>query len=132
MEYRPLGRTGVQVSQLCLGTMMFGGKTEEPESARMIDHAIEHCRQHFHIRHRCIGGIGTTKRNSQAANDDYRLKCLRHYTSSLRYCIGPPLNGAKPVPKITPASSRSSSSTIPSAEADRHSARKGFMSRSAS
>jgi aryl-alcohol dehydrogenase-like predicted oxidoreductase len=41
MEYRPLGRTGVQVSQLCLGTMMFGGKTEEPESARMIDHAIE-------------------------------------------------------------------------------------------
>ena len=41
MEYRPLGRTGIQVSQLCLGTMMFGGKTEEPESARMIDHAIE-------------------------------------------------------------------------------------------
>lgn len=41
MEYRPLGRTGVQVSQLCLGTMMFGGKTEEPESARMIDHAID-------------------------------------------------------------------------------------------
>jgi aryl-alcohol dehydrogenase-like predicted oxidoreductase len=24
MEYRPLGRTGVQVSKLCLGTMMFG------------------------------------------------------------------------------------------------------------
>src|ERR1700712_4708564 len=24
MDYRPLGRTGVQVSPLCLGTMMFG------------------------------------------------------------------------------------------------------------
>ena len=24
MDYRPLGRTGVQVSKLCLGTMMFG------------------------------------------------------------------------------------------------------------
>jgi aryl-alcohol dehydrogenase-like predicted oxidoreductase len=24
MEYRPLGRTGVHVSKLCLGTMMFG------------------------------------------------------------------------------------------------------------
>lgn len=24
MEYRPLGRTGVLVSPLCLGTMMFG------------------------------------------------------------------------------------------------------------
>lgn len=24
MHYRPLGRTGVEVSPLCLGTMMFG------------------------------------------------------------------------------------------------------------
>ena len=41
MEYRALGRTGIQVSQICLGTMMFGGKSDEPESCRMIDHAIE-------------------------------------------------------------------------------------------
>jgi aryl-alcohol dehydrogenase-like predicted oxidoreductase len=33
MEYRPLGRTGVQVSQLCLGTMMFGA-WGNPDSAR--------------------------------------------------------------------------------------------------
>ncbi len=41
MEYRPLGRTGVQVSQFCLGTMMFGGKTDRAESMRIIDHALE-------------------------------------------------------------------------------------------
>ncbi|MEN8158709.1 MAG: aldo/keto reductase, partial [Myxococcota bacterium] len=41
MEYRPLGRTGVRVSQLCLGTMMFGGKTDKEESLRVIDHALE-------------------------------------------------------------------------------------------
>jgi len=41
MKYRPLGRTGVRVSQICLGTMMFGGKTDEAESFRMIDHAID-------------------------------------------------------------------------------------------
>ena len=41
MQYRPLGRTGVQVSQLCLGTMMFGGKTDRSESIRIIDHALE-------------------------------------------------------------------------------------------
>ena len=41
MEYRPLGRTGVQVSQFCLGTMMFGGKTDEAESIRIIDHALD-------------------------------------------------------------------------------------------
>ena len=35
MEYRPLGRTGVQVSQLCLGTMSFGGDADEEAGARM-------------------------------------------------------------------------------------------------
>ncbi len=41
MEYRALGRTGVQVSPLCLGCMMFGGKTNEVDSIAMIDHAVE-------------------------------------------------------------------------------------------
>jgi aryl-alcohol dehydrogenase-like predicted oxidoreductase len=40
MEYRLLGRTGIQVSQYCLGTMMFGGKTDVEESMRIIDHAL--------------------------------------------------------------------------------------------
>ena len=35
MEYRPLGRTGVQVSELCLGTMQFGSDADEETSARM-------------------------------------------------------------------------------------------------
>ena len=41
MQYHSLGRTGVQVSTLCLGCMMFGRKTEEAESMDMIDHAID-------------------------------------------------------------------------------------------
>ena len=35
MEYRPLGRTGVQVSELCFGTMSFGGDADEAASAAM-------------------------------------------------------------------------------------------------
>jgi aryl-alcohol dehydrogenase-like predicted oxidoreductase len=35
MEYRPLGRTGVQVSELCFGTMQFGSDADEETSARM-------------------------------------------------------------------------------------------------
>lgn len=35
MQYRVLGRTGVQVSQLCLGTMTFGAEADAAESARM-------------------------------------------------------------------------------------------------
>jgi aryl-alcohol dehydrogenase-like predicted oxidoreductase len=43
MELRPLGRTGVQVSPLCLGTMMFGawGNTDHDESIRIIHHALD-------------------------------------------------------------------------------------------
>jgi aryl-alcohol dehydrogenase-like predicted oxidoreductase len=35
MKHRLLGRTGVRVSPLCLGTMAFGGDADEAESARM-------------------------------------------------------------------------------------------------
>ena len=41
MEYRNLGRTGVKVSPLCLGCMMFGGKTDDDDSAKIIDRAID-------------------------------------------------------------------------------------------
>ena len=43
MEYRPLGRTGVQVSKLCLGTMMFGawGNADHDDSVRIIHRALD-------------------------------------------------------------------------------------------
>ena len=41
MEYRNLGRTGVKVSELCLGCMMFGGRTGEEDSFGIIDRAID-------------------------------------------------------------------------------------------
>ncbi len=41
MEYRPLGRTGVHVTSLCLGCMMFGRRTAADESYRIIDRALE-------------------------------------------------------------------------------------------
>ena len=41
MELRPLGRTGVQISSLCLGCMMFGGRTTPEESANIIDRALD-------------------------------------------------------------------------------------------
>lgn len=41
MEYRSLGRTGMKVSSLCLGCMMFGGRTEERPSMDSIDRAID-------------------------------------------------------------------------------------------
>ena len=41
MQYRKLGRSGLKVSPLCLGAMMFGGATDEPDSQRIIARARE-------------------------------------------------------------------------------------------
>jgi aryl-alcohol dehydrogenase-like predicted oxidoreductase len=41
MEYQHLGRSGVKVSRLCLGTMNFGPQTSEPDSFSMMDRALE-------------------------------------------------------------------------------------------
>ncbi|MHB8241919.1 MAG: aldo/keto reductase [Solirubrobacteraceae bacterium] len=43
MKYCPLGRTGVHVSKLCLGTMMFGawGNTDHDDSIRIIHRALD-------------------------------------------------------------------------------------------
>ena len=43
MQYRPLGRTGVEVSQLCLGAMMFGawGNPDHDGSIRIIHAALD-------------------------------------------------------------------------------------------
>jgi aryl-alcohol dehydrogenase-like predicted oxidoreductase len=39
MDYTQLGRTGLRVSRLCLGTMNFGPQTEEPDSFAIMDRA---------------------------------------------------------------------------------------------
>ena len=41
MDYRHLGRTGLRVSPLCLGTMNFGPQTSEPDSFAVMDAAHE-------------------------------------------------------------------------------------------
>jgi aryl-alcohol dehydrogenase-like predicted oxidoreductase len=41
MKYKNLGRTGLKVSSLCLGTMNFGKFTTEEESFKIMDNALE-------------------------------------------------------------------------------------------
>ena len=41
MDYKRLGRTGLQVSQLCLGTMTFGLQSDEAASVAILDRAFE-------------------------------------------------------------------------------------------
>lgn len=41
MEYRQLGRSGLKVSELCLGTMTFGHGTSESDAKQMVGEAID-------------------------------------------------------------------------------------------
>ncbi|MFQ5786069.1 MAG: aldo/keto reductase [Alphaproteobacteria bacterium] len=41
MEYRRLGRSGLLVSDICLGTMTFGGQVDDAESLRLLDRAFD-------------------------------------------------------------------------------------------
>ena len=41
MEYRNVGRTGLKVSEICLGTMTFGYTTDEAEGKRIVDLAFD-------------------------------------------------------------------------------------------
>ena len=41
MKYRTLGRSGLRVSPLCLGTMNFGGPTDAATAERIIAQASE-------------------------------------------------------------------------------------------
>jgi aryl-alcohol dehydrogenase-like predicted oxidoreductase len=42
MDYTHLGRSGVSVSRICLGTMNFGSYTEPSDAYAIMDHALEH------------------------------------------------------------------------------------------
>ena len=57
MDYRPLGRSGASVSQLCLGAMMFGaaGNPDHDESIQIIHRALD-------------AGINARQRSSTAAS----------------------------------------------------------------
>ena len=41
MRYKQLGRTGVQISEMCFGTMSFGGDANEEESSRMFKACLD-------------------------------------------------------------------------------------------
>lgn len=42
MEYGQLGRTGLRVSRICLGTMNFGPRVNEQDTTRLLDIALDH------------------------------------------------------------------------------------------
>ena len=42
MKIKQLGRTGLRVTEVCLGTMTFGNQADEATSFAIMDTAVEH------------------------------------------------------------------------------------------
>lgn len=78
MKYRNLGRTGVKVSPLCIGCMMFGNKTSPDESKQIIAQAFEAGINFFdtaNVYGRGASGFFTEKyRDPKAIPADARLQ----------------------------------------------------------
>lgn len=59
MQYTTLGRTGVKVSRICLGTMNFGHYVDEPASHQMMSAALEKGINFFDTANQYGGSKGT-------------------------------------------------------------------------
>jgi aryl-alcohol dehydrogenase-like predicted oxidoreductase len=60
MEYRRLGRAGLKVSELCLGTMTFGNGAGQAEASRMVGTAIDAGVNFFDTANSYVGGVSET------------------------------------------------------------------------
>ena len=76
MEYRNLGRTGVRVSPLCLGTMMFGRSANEQDSVAIVHAALE----------RGINFVDTANAYSAGASERFVGTALARRPARSRSC----------------------------------------------
>ena len=81
MEYVHLGRLGLKVSRLCLGTMNFGPETREEDSFAIMDRALEHGINFFDTanvygRSKGVGATETILGNWFAKGGDRREKVV--------------------------------------------------------
>jgi aryl-alcohol dehydrogenase-like predicted oxidoreductase len=60
MEYRNLGRAGLKVSEICLGTMTFGNGADQAEASRMVDTALRAGVNFFDTANSYVGGTSET------------------------------------------------------------------------
>ncbi|MFO1080777.1 MAG: aldo/keto reductase [Reyranellaceae bacterium] len=60
MHYRRLGRSGLKVSDICLGTMTFGNGADEAEAARMVHAALAAGVNFFDCANSYVGGVSET------------------------------------------------------------------------
>jgi len=72
MDYTQLGRSGLRVSRLCLGTMNFGPVTDDADAHAIMDRAIEHGINFFDTAN--VYGWGVNRGRTEAIVGDWFAK----------------------------------------------------------
>ena len=60
MDYRRLGRAGLKVSEICLGTMTFGNGADQDGAAAMVNAALDSGVNFFDTANSYVGGVSET------------------------------------------------------------------------
>lgn len=76
MEYRPFGRTGLRVSSLAVGGMMFGGRADQRETERIVDRALDAGINIFDTANVYGSGASEIATGVALARDGKRARCL--------------------------------------------------------
>lgn len=76
MEYRNLGRSGLKVSSLCIGTMTWGISTDEEEAQRIVDEALDHGINFFDTANVYAQGASEEILGRALARDGKRERCV--------------------------------------------------------
>ncbi len=94
LETRLLGRTGVRVSNLCLGAMMFGWRTDPAESYAIVDRAIDAGVNFIDTDRQVPARRGTARRDAVRQRQRDAAQALQR--PHLRRDRGPRTDGAGP------------------------------------
>ncbi len=90
MEYRNLGRAGLKVSEICLGTMTFGNGADQKGATRMVNAALDAGVTFFDTANSYVGGTSETMTPSSPPSSSIRwaggptIPACRGCTSSSR------------------------------------------------
>ena len=91
MQYQHLGRTALQVSRICLGTMNFGPRASETDSFQILNEAVNAGINFIDTANQYGGdlGVGTTEKiiGRWLAEDGRRRDRLVLATRSMNPCL---------------------------------------------
>ena len=86
MDYRRLGRSGLKVSEICLGTMTFGNGADQDEASRMVGTAFDAGVNFFDTANSYVGGVSETMLGEALKGRRQNATCPPLFRPATQHC----------------------------------------------